>query len=240
MKKVGTVVDTSPGTGRARTSWLTDKLHHAPVKLDVDRRNLSFEYTAMSLLEPKNLRFRYRLDPYDPGWVDAGNRRTAFYTRVPPGSYTFRVQAASPDADFAPIGSVLPVSLAFEPWETLWFRLGLVLLTLTATAALIVWWSRRVKARAEELEAVVAERTSTLRERERLRRQVRVLSAEGRLSAWILGGLPPLFFFYLVLVRHEYVSTLWTDPIGVVLLIFLVINMAVGALWLRKVIQVEV
>ena len=89
---------------------------------------------------------------------------------------------------------------------------------------------------AEVLTTVAA----TLRERARLRRQVQVLSAEGRLSAWILGGLPPLFFVYLVLVRHEYVSTLWTDPIGVVLLIFLVIKMAVGALWLRKVIQVEV
>src|SRR3954451_18733687 len=81
---------------------------------------------------------------------------------------------------------------------------------------------------------------ATLRERERLRRQVRVLSAEGRLSAWILGGLPPLFFMYLLLVRREYVSTLWTDPLGVVLLVFLFINITVGAIWLRKVIQVEV
>jgi hypothetical protein len=78
----------------------------APIKIGVDGRNLSFEYTAMSLLEPKNLRFRYRLDPYDLAWVDAGNRRTAFYTRVPPGSYAFRVQAASPDADFASIGQL--------------------------------------------------------------------------------------------------------------------------------------
>src|SRR3954470_4797854 len=89
---------------------------------------------------------------------------------------------------------------------------------------------------AEVLTTVAA----TLRERERLRRQVLVLSAEGRLSAWILGGLPPLFFVYLVLVRHEYVSTLWTDPLGVLLLVFLVINITVGAIWLRKVIQVEV
>jgi len=89
---------------------------------------------------------------------------------------------------------------------------------------------------AEVLTTVAA----TLRERERLRRQVRVLSAEGRLSAWILGGLPPLFFLYLLLVRHEYVSKLWTDPAGIFLIVFLVVNLAIGTLWLRKVIRVEV
>jgi signal transduction histidine kinase/ligand-binding sensor domain-containing protein/DNA-binding response OmpR family regulator len=138
----------------------------APINVGVSGRNLSFEYTAMSLLEPKNLRFRYRLDPYDKTWVDAGNRRTAFYTRVPPGSYTFRVQAASPDADFARSATILPLSLAFQPWETSWFRIGVLILLLALTAALILWWSRRVTQRAEELEMVVAERTATLRERE--------------------------------------------------------------------------
>jgi tight adherence protein B len=82
--------------------------------------------------------------------------------------------------------------------------------------------------------------SATLRERERLRRQVRVLSAEGRLSAWILGGLPPLFFTYLLLVRQEYVRTLWTDPIGIALIVVLAVLLAVGAFWLRKVIDVEV
>lgn len=89
---------------------------------------------------------------------------------------------------------------------------------------------------AEVLTTVAA----TMRERERLRRQVRVLSAEGRLSAWILGGLPPLFFLYLLFVRHTYIEKLWTDPIGVFLIVFLVIDMSIGAFWLNKVIKVEV
>jgi tight adherence protein B len=89
---------------------------------------------------------------------------------------------------------------------------------------------------AEVLTTVAA----TLRERERLRRQVRVLSAEGRLSAWILGGLPPLFFMYLLLVRRDYIRTLWTDAIGIVLIVFMLVMMSVGVVWLRKVIKVEV
>ena len=89
---------------------------------------------------------------------------------------------------------------------------------------------------AEVLSTVAA----TLRERERLRRQVRVLSAEGRLSAWILGGLPVLFFLYLLLVRQSYVRQLWTDSIGIIMLVFLAIDLTVGVFWLRKVIRVEV
>jgi tight adherence protein B len=90
------------------------------------------------------------------------------------------------------------------------------------------------------LAEVLSTVSSTLRERERLRRQVRVLSAEGRLSAYILGGLPPLFAVYLVLVRRSYISPLFTDPIGVFMLIVMGVLMVVGAFWLRKVVTVEV
>ena len=55
---------------------------------------MQIEYTALTFLEPSNVRFRYRLDPYDADWVDVGNRRTAFYTKVPPGRYTFVVEAS--------------------------------------------------------------------------------------------------------------------------------------------------
>ncbi|HXR42770.1 MAG TPA: type II secretion system F family protein, partial [Acidothermaceae bacterium] len=89
---------------------------------------------------------------------------------------------------------------------------------------------------AEVLTTVAA----TLRERERLRRQVRGLSAEGRLSAWILGALPPVFGTYLVLVRPTYIKPLFTDPLGIVMLLVLVISMTVGAVWLSRIVKVEV
>ena len=63
---------------------------------------------------------------------------------------------------------------------------------------------------AELLETVAA----TMREREYMRRQVAALSAEGKLSAWVLGGLPPLFMLYLLLTNRDYVMVLFTDPIG--------------------------
>jgi tight adherence protein B len=89
---------------------------------------------------------------------------------------------------------------------------------------------------AEVLNNVAA----TMRERERLRRQVDVLSAEGRLSAVILGALPLLFVVYLILVRPEYIGVLVTNPLGIALIVVGVILLIAGAFWLRKVVTVEV
>jgi tight adherence protein B len=80
----------------------------------------------------------------------------------------------------------------------------------------------------------------TLRERERLRRQVRVLSAEGRLSGWILGGLPVVFFLYLVLANPTYLRPLWTTLLGALMLGLALVLLGVGAFWLSRVIKVEV
>jgi tight adherence protein B len=80
----------------------------------------------------------------------------------------------------------------------------------------------------------------TLRERERLRRQVKVLSAEGRLSGWILGGLPMVFFLYLLLANPTYLRPLWTTLLGGMMMVLAVLLLGVGALWLRRVIKVEV
>jgi tight adherence protein B len=89
---------------------------------------------------------------------------------------------------------------------------------------------------AEVLTTVAA----TIRERERLRRQVRGLSAEGRLSAWILGALPPVFGTYLVLVRPSYIKPLFTDPLGIIMLVVLVATMTAGVVWLSRIVKVQV
>jgi len=90
------------------------------------------------------------------------------------------------------------------------------------------------------LAEVLATTAATLRERERLRRQVQVLSAEGRLSAYILFGLPIVFSLYMTAARPDYLKPLVTDPIGIALVVGMVILLAIGGFWLRKVVKVEV
>jgi tight adherence protein B len=90
------------------------------------------------------------------------------------------------------------------------------------------------------LAEVLSNVAATLRERERLRRQVRVLSAEGRLSAWILGLLPVVFGGYLLLVRPEYLEPLWTTTLGWLMLLSAAVLFVIGVFWLRRVVRVTV
>jgi tight adherence protein B len=96
---------------------------------------------------------------------------------------------------------------------------------------------REVGGNLAELLLTVA---ATLRERARLRRQVQTLSAEGRLSAWILGGLPVVFTLYLLTARPDYILVLGKEPLGWLMIGFGVIAMVVGALWMKKIVDVEV
>lgn len=81
---------------------------------------------------------------------------------------------------------------------------------------------------------------NTLREREQVRRQVRVLSAEGRLSGWIIGGLPPAFAMFLVLFRPEYIKPLLTTSIGLSMIVAAIVLEVIGVVIIRQVVKVEV
>lgn len=106
-----------------------------------------------------------------------------------------------------------------------------------AWAVMAVRIQREVGGNLAEVLATVA---GTLRERDRLRRQVHALSAEGRLSAYILFALPPVFAGYLLVVRGSYLSVLYTDPLGIALLVMMAGLLTIGAVWLRRIVRVEV
>lgn len=89
---------------------------------------------------------------------------------------------------------------------------------------------------AELLDSVAA----TMREREYLRRQVGALSAEGRISAWVLSVLPPGFLLYLLVAQRDYVMPLFTDIRGLVMLIGATLWLSVGVFWMSKLVKVEV
>jgi tight adherence protein B len=81
---------------------------------------------------------------------------------------------------------------------------------------------------------------ATLREREMLKRQVKTLSAEGRLSAGILIALPVGVLGMSMLTNYAYVSLLWTTFLGAVMSVGGLIAMAFGVFWMSKVVKIEV
>jgi len=89
---------------------------------------------------------------------------------------------------------------------------------------------------AELLDTVAA----TIREREYMRRQVAALAAEGKLSAYVLGGLPPLFLLYLFFSNRDYVMPLFTEPMGWAMLLGGATLLGIGVFWMSRLIKVEV
>jgi tight adherence protein B len=82
--------------------------------------------------------------------------------------------------------------------------------------------------------------SALIRARLKLMGTVRVLSAEGRLSAWILGLLPFILAVILNIINPKFMSVLWTDPAGLKLVWIMLVMMVVGVFWMRRVIRIHV
>jgi len=80
----------------------------------------------------------------------------------------------------------------------------------------------------------------TLRERAMLRRQIKVLTAEGRLSAWVLAMLPLGIGLYMFAVNPDYIKVLFTETIGWVMVITALSLLVLGVLWMRKIVNIDV
>jgi signal transduction histidine kinase/DNA-binding response OmpR family regulator len=145
------------------------------VRLEPPHRSFTLQLAAPTFLAPERQRLRYRLTPYDRDWIEAGARREAVYTKVPPGRYRFEAAAASPDGTWSRPAAVT-VEVVPRFYETWWFLLAGCLAAVGALGALVRWWDIRARARQQELELLVEDRTHTialqakeLRELDRLR-----------------------------------------------------------------------
>ncbi len=134
-------------------------------ELPADLERLEIDFTGLSLAAPEKVRFRYRLAGSDHDWVDAGTRRTAYYTHLPPGSYRFAVTAANEDGVWNEHGAGVGFSVATPLWRAWWALLLYVAAFVAAVYALMSWrWRALARANAL-LEARVAERTAALDEK---------------------------------------------------------------------------
>jgi len=134
-----------------------------PLRILPGRNRLEFHYTALSLVAPEKVRFKRRLEGLEKDWVDAGVRRVANYSFVPPGDYVFRVIAANNDGVWNETGIALPFTVLPHFWQTWWFHFLGGLMTVLLVSGL-VWFDtrRRLRRRLEKLEreqAVERERT---------------------------------------------------------------------------------
>jgi len=111
---------------------------------------VTFEFAALHFAAPERNLYRYRLEGFSDQWIDArGDRRAATFTRLAPGAYVFRVQAANPDGAWNEEGAQLSIRVLPPVWETWWFR---ALALLAAAAATAFAWRRHARRIAIEAE----------------------------------------------------------------------------------------
>src|SRR5271157_4300033 len=128
-------------------------------------RDLQIDYTSPTFSIPLKVKFRYRLDGYDRDWHDAGTRRQAFYTDLPPGKYYFRVIASNSDGVWSESAAKLDFFIAPAYYQTNWFRALCACLFLA-----LLWASYQLRVRQlrrefnTAIEARVSERTRIARE----------------------------------------------------------------------------
>jgi signal transduction histidine kinase len=135
------------------------------LRLPALSRDLQIDYTALSLVAPEKVRFRYKLEGEDKDWQDAGNRRQAFYTNLAPRHYRFRVMASNNSGVWNETGDSLEFSIAPAYYQTTWFLTSCVAAFLALLWALHLYRLRQVaKEFHAGLEGRVGERMRIARE----------------------------------------------------------------------------
>ncbi len=174
---------------QAATDWrslgfaIRDGLPVEP-SLEHDANHLTFDYIGVSLAVPEGVRYRYRLEGIDPTWSPATGATSATYASLPPGAYTFRVEACNHDGACNQRPASYRFTILRPWWRAGWFLALAGAAIVGLTWGLFRWRLHRLERRRAWLEATVAERTAELecanRELDRLARTDRLTGLPNR------------------------------------------------------------
>lgn len=123
-------------------SW--DAAIHSPqfsIRVEPGQDNFEIQYTALSFINSENIRFKYKLEGADADWIDAGTRRTAYFSHLSPGNYTFRVIAANSDGVWNHAGASVRITIVPPFYRRWWF---ITLAALTLVGLVVLAWKMRV------------------------------------------------------------------------------------------------
>ena len=147
-------------------SVLIDKRSHPPgqaLTVPPGSREVEIRFTALSLIAPEKVLFKYRLEGFDPDWVEAGTRRFAYYANLPAGSYRFRVIACNNDGLWNETGDAATFTLTPFFYQRGWFYALSLLLLAGLIGAIHELRVLRLKARERELQRRIAEAVANVK-----------------------------------------------------------------------------
>jgi ligand-binding sensor domain-containing protein/signal transduction histidine kinase/ActR/RegA family two-component response regulator len=142
-----------------------------PLVLSPGKNQVEIHYTCLSFLDAEKGRFKCKLEGFDKEWQDVGPRRTAYYSKIPPGDYTFRVNACRRDGIWNETGASVSFSLEPHFYQAFWFRglcgLVIVLMGFAGYRLRVRFLKKRTEELTGELRAQVEERTRDLEKRQK-------------------------------------------------------------------------
>jgi signal transduction histidine kinase/ligand-binding sensor domain-containing protein len=165
------------------------------IELSPSAENLEITYAGLSFVKPEQVTFKYRLVGLDSEWVEAGTRRAAYYSHLPPGSYTFEVMAANADGVWSTSAASIRVRVIPPFWRTWWFSALAVLLVAAVVGGLFQYRVSRLR-KAEAAREAFARRLVESQEQERKRIAAELHDSLGQnlliVKNWALIGLKTL------------------------------------------------
>ncbi|MGH7989109.1 MAG: sensor histidine kinase, partial [Limisphaerales bacterium] len=134
-----------------------------PLRIPPGLQRFEFHYTGLSFVAPEKMQFQYRLEGWEKDWVDAGDKRVAEYSYIPPGDYTFHVRACNSDGVWNKTGASFALIVLPHFWQTIWFRaLAGTFATALVASTVLLATRRRMRFKLERIErqqALERERT---------------------------------------------------------------------------------
>ncbi|MBI4748324.1 MAG: hypothetical protein HY774_07525 [Acidobacteria bacterium] len=170
-------------------------------------KSVEIHYTGLSFAVPSKVKFRYQLEGWDPTWVEAGTRRTAYFTSLPPGEYRFRVIACNNDSIWNETGTTLTFTIKPRFYQTTWFYAGCGLALFGFGLGIQALRLRQIRRRAETLERIVRQRTETLRQEKEKTEAARLEAETQRRAAEAADRLKTEL---LSIAAHDLKSPLYT------------------------------
>lgn len=125
--------------GDAEVPFLMDKKGERYIQLNYNDNLISFEFATLNFISTNANQYAYKLEGFDDNWIKAGNRTTAYYTKLSPGHYTFRVKALTADSLSQNPGAFINIIIEPPFWQTWWFYSIIVLFILGIIYLVIKW-----------------------------------------------------------------------------------------------------
>jgi len=133
------------------------------IELEKTERNFEIRFTALSLISPERNNFRYRLLGFNDEWIETNGQRSAVYTNIPNGTYTFEVMASNNTGTWNPEPAQMTFTIAPHFYETAWFKIGVLSFFGLMFFAGFQWRVRSLKRSEELLKKRVEMRTLQLK-----------------------------------------------------------------------------